>query len=183
MRFIPVMLVLTMAPLCTKQSDDSGGDDSGPAVQTFAPEQGHWTTVSPTVVSDGCHFYDGADTADTGGAASGFVLAITSDTSFTVTTDPEEGSESKVTTCTLSDHDFVCEPFEIIRHDYTGQGYDGVIIVSQTVSGLFSDGLNLAATNSLGATCEGSECEEVSAATGIPIPCETLAENTASHDM
>lgn len=181
MRFAPAMLLLTMASMCSKPPDDSNGDDSDSAVQTFAPDQGHWTTTPPTVSSDGCGFYERADTGSSSGG--GFSLEMTTETSFTITTDPEEGLDSKFTSCTLSDHDFSCETFELLRHDYNAQGYDAVGIVSQTVTGVFSDELNLAASWSLDGVCEGDECEALIAATEVPFPCTSLLESTASHDM
>lgn len=181
MRFTPALILLSMASMCGKDGDDSATDDS--STPTISPEQGHWTATEATLVSDGCGIYEPPDSGDTGTDTSGFTLVMVTETSFTVTMDEDEDGETRMTTCALTGSDFTCEGFLLLETDYAGQGYEAVVSLTQAITGTFVDEMNLDATSVLEATCAGAECAEVSAASGIPFPCEVTLTNTASHDL
>jgi len=163
--------ILTLSCLLLAACGDKDDEDSGS--DAFVPEEGDWVNVSETVLSDSCGLPDSGE--DDGPA----VLTVTGDDTFTLTLDDTDFTVD--IPCTLDGKDAECGPALAFEQDFSSSGIDGVLTLHFSMSGSFSS--TTAATFEVTASvdCAGTQCDDISAGAGFPIPCETVSELEVEH--
>jgi len=161
--------------------DDSVGDDDDATPtddddDTTEPPLnlhfGTWTYGQTGVATDGCGFFTQFGPLQDDGP-----MDITDDGGGQFTLSPLRGDDA---TCSLSDHNFVCDSRMTYQENLMGLGLDAVVAIHATSTGVFPTDTTMSGNHNGTASCAGTQCAEVEALIAGTFPCTVGVHFTAT---
>jgi len=160
----------------TEPTDSAAGDDDD-GTSAFAPTSGDWV-VSDESESGTCDFPE--DTGDPQTTDDdGFTITDNGDGTFHLYDEAVDDEPGLDVTCTLTDKAFVCDANAMPVQDL--EGMDASLLMSQNISGTFTDADNFTATAEMEVSCEGDDCP-ILADYDMILPCSITMSITANSD-
>ena len=153
--------------------DDSvGDDDDDDTTEPLNLNYGTWQYEQTGVSADGCGFF-----TEFGPMQDDGHMEITDIGGGQFTLSPLRGDDA---TCSLSDHNFVCDSRMTYQENLMGLGLDAVIQIHATSIGVFPSDTTMSGNHNGSASCAGTQCAEVEAMIAGTFPCSLGVHFTAT---
>ena len=150
-------------------SDDDDDDDATPGDDDDTTEPplnvhfGTWQYTQTGVSADGCGLF-----VEYGPLQDDGPMDVTDDGGGLFTLSPLRGDDAS---CTLTDHSFVCDARMTYQENLMAAGFDAVVQIHATSTGVFASDTALSGNHNGTASCAGTQCTEFEATLAGTFPC------------
>ncbi|MDG1482033.1 MAG: hypothetical protein P8R54_20750 [Myxococcota bacterium] len=158
---------------CDGSKDDTGETDTT-ADDSITPAEGSWYASKQVIEKDTCGFMD--DDGDTASDDEPVTLTMSGDSTFNLS----DGDGFDMDCALESTGTFTCDAENTVS-DYTGDGFDAILTLAQSLSGAFTSSTEGSVTMLIDASCEGKDCDTLSKKSGIAMPCTSSTSFMISH--
>lgn len=131
----------------------------------ITPKPGTWTYNDAIVTANTCTTAPKVPDGD-------FTLTALSEGRFTI----EADGISNPLDCSHADNDFTCPETLLVKID--SEMFDAQLLVTVEVDGTLMSATEFSGTEVIRTSCNGADCEELIAASGQTVPCESTLSFT-----
>ena len=143
--------------------DDTTPGDDDDTTEPLSVHFGTWQYTQTHVSADGCGLF-----VEYGPLQDDGHMEVTDNGGGLFTLSPLRGDDAS---CTLSDHSFVCDARMTYQENMVAEGFDAVVQIHATSTGVFASGTAMSGNHNGTASCAGAQCAEFEATLAGTFPC------------